>query len=198
MYIIHKNKDYYDYYSHIYGEYKSITFDRRGSIVITDENFINFRENYSFKDGQFIVLEVGTVQYLIRVYNIIIVNDYYNHIYDKYISSNIEIVNVFKNHINKFGSPLSIKKVDVKLEYNRKYEKFFNYSEYFPTTYEPILLPILANTRITSLIPAEDIWKELSNYISSLKNDKDSVYVSDIEKVVNHGFDKRESFRSIK
>ena len=66
------------------------------------------------------------------------------------------------------------------------------------TEVEPIELPILANTSLTKLLDPDTIWKELSNYISSLKNDKNvDSGITDVEKVVNHGFDKKESFRGV-
>jgi hypothetical protein len=59
-----------------------------------------------------------------------------------------------------------------------------------------IELPILKNLKIPDFINAEDIWKSLSSYISSKYNDKTiEIKLTDEEKAVNHGFDKRESFR---
>jgi len=59
-----------------------------------------------------------------------------------------------------------------------------------------IELPILKNLKIPAFINAEDIWKGLSSYISSKYNDKTiEIKLTDEEKAVNHGFDKRESFR---
>lgn len=199
MYILDKNKDYYDHFSKIYGEDKSITFDRRGSVFITDELLINkYEATGRGKNEQFILLETGTVQYLIRIYDIVLITDYKTKTYDKYISSKMEVVQVFKDK-NKFGCSVSIQMV------RNSWFSFFNaknenrdYSNYEVQKSKEIKLPILANTQITKLIPPEEIWKELSNYISSLKNDKDSVYVPDTQKIVNHGFDKRESFRNIK
>jgi len=76
MYIIDKNQDYYDYFSHIYGIDKTVTFDRRGSTILNDESFLisplgsrgwpcNGRKHYSY-----VVLEVGYVQYLFLIHDI--------------------------------------------------------------------------------------------------------------------------------
>ena len=196
MYIIDKNKDYYDYFSNIYGEDKNITFDRRGSVICHDEMFAENPRYREYLYGKFILLEVGTIQYLIRVFDI-----KYREIahYEYYESSKMELEKVFKNNKNKFGEAISIRTVNVpRLFLSKKNKKFYDYDDYKPCSDIFIRFPILARTQITSLINPEEIWKELSNYISSLQNDKEQVYVPDIQKVVNHGFDKRESFRNIK
>jgi hypothetical protein len=56
--------------------------------------------------------------------------------------------------------------------------------------------PILADTSLTSILDGEAIWKEIQNYISSLNNEVDvETDISDVDKAVNHGFDKKTSFR---
>lgn len=202
MFIIDKNKDYYDYFSKVYGSDKNITFDRRGSKIITDENVVNIY-NYDKHEGQFFILEVGNVQYLIRLYDLVLKKaDYLYSTAEIFVSVKMEIKNIFRNNKNNFGFPISIRSVDIpnrSYHYDKKTGKFkTDYTEYCVTNTTVINLPILANTQLTRLINPEEIWKELSNYISSLKNDKDSVFVPDIQKVVNHGFDKKESFRNIK
>lgn len=202
MFIIDKNKDYYDYFSNIYGCDKNITFDRRGSKIITDENVVNIY-NYDKHEGQFFILEVGNVQYLIRLYDLVLKKaDYLYSTAEIFVSVKMEIKNIFRDNKNILGFPISIRSVDIpnrSYHYYKKTRKFkTDYTEYDVTNTTVINLPILANTQLTRLINPEEIWKELSNYISSLKNDKDSVFVPDIQKVVNHGFDKKESFRNIK
>lgn len=121
----------------------------------------------------------------------------FNLVFD---SANIEVVKKFENYKNMFGKVISIHSV---------YNDWFSYLDYICGTKSKkidylnyrvtdeinIDLPILANTFLTKLINAEDIWKDINTYISSLNNDKDIKEASDIEKVVNHGFDKKESFR---
>jgi len=70
MYILDKNKDYYDYVSRIYGVDKTITFDRRGSFLVNEKELlepytINIKKGYhSFYDDNaiFFILEVGYIQ----------------------------------------------------------------------------------------------------------------------------------------
>jgi len=206
MYILDKNKDYYDYFSHIYGEDKLITFDRRGSIICTDNSFVSYEttrqaeHTSGYKDiEQFIILETGYVQYLIKMFDFKFDKNSYNG--RDFISCSMKIVNTFTNNENKFGYPISIKSVKIPWNgFNWRNNKNDepDYSSYTVEEGISIDLPILSGTQITHLINPENIWKDISTYISSLKNDKDIAYVPDIEKVVNHGFNKRESFRNIK
>ena len=56
--------------------------------------------------------------------------------------------------------------------------------------------PILKNTPIPSVIPARDFYNAIDNYLRSMFNDKTiEIKNSDIDKAINHGFDKRTSFR---
>jgi hypothetical protein len=57
--------------------------------------------------------------------------------------------------------------------------------------------PILISSGIPSIIPAEEIYQGLEQYISSKKTEEkiESVGLTNIEKVINHGFDKKTSFR---
>lgn len=202
MFIIDKNKDYYDYFSNIYGCDKNITFDRRGSRIITDETVTSLYR-YNKNEEQFIILEIGNVQYFIRLYDLVLKKaDYLYSTAEVFVSIKMEIVNIFRDNKNIYGFPISIRSVEIPFRsyhYDKKTGKFItDYTEYSVTNTIVINLPILANTQLTRLINPEEIWKELSNYISSLKNDKNSVFVPDIQKVVNHGFDKKESFRNIK
>ena len=76
MYIIDSNKDYYDYVSHIYGLDKKIVFDRRGSIRMESSDLVDLRET-RYYDGktQFILLETGMVQYLLKLDNIVVTDE---------------------------------------------------------------------------------------------------------------------------
>jgi hypothetical protein len=201
MRIIDKNQDFYDYYSHIYGEDKSIAFDRRGSIFLTDEMIVGCSKRDLHSDWSthtlygFRILEVGDVQYLIKVSNVKFINDYMNLIYDKLVSYTFDIVYAYQDHKHRYKTPMSLHTVDFSWDWKQKVHHY----EIYPDENKnitPIELPILANTSLTKLLNPDTIWKELCNYISSLKNDKNvDIGTTDIEKVINHGFDKKESFR---
>jgi hypothetical protein len=86
-----------------------------------------------------------------------------------------------KNRNKKFGYAdiRSIWDIEIEAEYNFGLEN-----------------PILKNTPIPSLIPAREIYNNLDNYFRSMRNDKTVELVnSDIDKAINHGFDKKTSFR---
>jgi len=63
--IIDKNKDYYDYLSGIYGIEDDITFDRRGSTILTNRNILDSMEENSSID--LLLLETGFVHYVFKI-----------------------------------------------------------------------------------------------------------------------------------
>ena len=203
MRIIDKNKDFYDYYSHIYGEDKAITFDRRGSVFLTDEMIVGSeRRLHSDRKTHtlygFRILEVGDVQYLIKVSNVKFLNDYTHQIYNKLISYKFDAVHIYQDHKHRYKTPISLHTVDFSWDWKQHTHHYEIYPEENPKV-TPIELPILAGTSLTKLLDPDTVWKELSNYISALKNDKNvDIGTTNIEKVVNHGFDKKESFRGVR
>jgi len=208
VYIIDKNKDYYDYLSHIYGVDKKVTYDRRGSKSIKDEDIVNLLyvikyPYHSYFDSReyFIVMEVGDTQYLIKVFDIKYKE---KELCDKFISCSMKLMWVFKNHTHYFDTPMSIHGVKVKYQWkwkNRKSYTHYIINDNFNDVITNILdksinNPILSDTQITSLIGGDDIWQDLQNYISSLNNDSDiTIPMTDVEKIEVHGFDKKTSFR---
>jgi hypothetical protein len=60
--------------------------------------------------------------------------------------------------------------------------------------------PIIKDTKLPGLIGIDTIYNKIDSYLSSLYNDKEqySAGITDVEKAINHGFDKKESFRNIK
>lgn len=203
MLIVDKNKDYYDYLSHIYSVDKKIVYDRRGSENITDESIYNIIQYYfnSFlynKKEYFVLLEIGNVQYLIEIYNIKFYDIHLND--DKFKSFKMKVRYIFRNHEHYFDVPISIREVKVNYVGWGKRKKFVinnNFNETITSISEVhIDNPILKDTQITSLIDANEIWKELQNYISSLNNDqKSETEMTDVERAELHGFDKKISFR---
>jgi hypothetical protein len=60
---------------------------------------------------------------------------------------------------------------------------------------------IINETGLASVIDPKEIYLALDEYFSSLITDREkreSVGITNNEKIVNHGFDKKTSFRSIK
>lgn len=62
------------------------------------------------------------------------------------------------------------------------------------------VFPILNNAGFASIIQPEEIYMGIEEYLLALKNDKpaESFGLTDVDKIVNHGFDKKTSFRNVK
>ena len=208
MYIIDKNKDYYDYHSHYYGVDKQIVYDRRNSTVETNEQLINMAEIHgrvTKPDAvKYLLLEIGYTQYLVRLYDFIMTQDSLLGL--TAVDCNMKLVNTFNDFTHRFTTPISIRCVHlysywkferVSTDFRNRVEKG-KYEEVLHRIYDnAIENPILSNTKIAGLIDGEVIWKELQNYISSLNNDVDcSTPMTDVEKAEIHGFDKKTSFRN--
>lgn len=211
MKIIDKHTDYYDHYSYIYGVDEKVTLDRRSSIKLDNDvmfSLIPKLYSYKYKDYEYLsenfsfylLLEVGYKQYLLEVFNLS-----FSHFPTTLTDYDIKVVHTFEENKNQYGGPLSIRNVEVNKYWKRGQgyvfilEGEFNTVVKAPKKSEVIVFPILAESKITSIIDGEDIWKELQNYISSLNNEKKvDLNLSDEEKAVNHGFDKKTSFRNIK
>jgi hypothetical protein len=59
--------------------------------------------------------------------------------------------------------------------------------------------PILRNLEIQHIIPPLEIYTDIEYYIASRKDEQDveSKGITDVEKAINHGFDKKTSFRKM-
>jgi len=208
MYILDKNKDYYDYLAKEYGVDKTIVYDRRGSVPLTRFTFLKMiapshieydRRDYFYnKKKQFLfVVEVGTTQYLFGISDIkYITRDKVKSVYEPY-SCTYKLLNTYKENKHYYDKEMTI----VPME--RRFGNWW-YSDKSPIPFSElnelkehrIVNPILKDTAIPSYINAIEVWKDLSNYISSKYNDKTITIVnSDVEMAINHGFDKRTSFR---
>ncbi len=199
MLIIDRNKDYYDYLSHVYGVDKKVVFDRRGSVNLTNDDLISMVDTLSYprvKDltGN-ILLEVGYKQYLFELSNFSGGEEFAIP-----TSFDIELKRVFTDYKHYFPTPISLRGCKLKyiwrwkkFDYNQPFTELLRVSTNKHTIQEN---PILKNTKITSIISEQEIWEELQNYISSLNNDKDvSLPMTDKERAETHGFDKH-SFRN--
>jgi hypothetical protein len=58
-------------------------------------------------------------------------------------------------------------------------------------------LPILVNSGIPSIVPAEELFQGIEQFISATYNEEkiESIGITDKEKIVNHGFDPKTGFR---
>lgn len=58
--------------------------------------------------------------------------------------------------------------------------------------------PIMDGTWIPSLIPAEEVWNNISDYLLSIKEPEIIDNRTDVQHLESHGFDKKTSFRNVK
>ena len=208
MLIIDKYKDYYDHFSHIYGVDKKVVYDRRNSYPLTTHNILERIKNkgrWYYNDKLYFVLEVGVVQYLFAINDFYIKQKLDTVFYKPEIldSKPITLDHTFRENKHYFEKESTFVLADLKFELEwKKHRKAKNYV--FNTLKEAIDFeedskisnPILKDTVITSLIEPFEIWVEVSNYISSLNNDKKvDIKLTDVDKAINHGFDKKSSFR---
>lgn len=207
MYIVDKNKDFYDYYGAVLGVDKSITYDRRGSTIISDDTLFHLsgsntrsRNHYIGTDHPMFILEVGTIQYLFKVTDILYRKTPFGN--EPYTGT-YTLVKFFKENINKLGKEITLAKANRILPNNWWRIKDFRdkeiqaLSELNISEDHCIVNPILRDTSLVAQLDAMNIWIYISNYISSKYNDKTiTINNSDIDKLINHGFDKKISFRN--
>jgi len=235
MQIIDKNKDFYDFLQFQYGIDKSRTYDRRGSIVLTQSKLINFligdyeklfiNENiingFNTKYEIQFVLECGNIQYVIGIedikasyiaesviewegkYTLLKEFNEFLHIFDVAPVS-ISLLEI--NRIQLYGS----KRYQQHLhDYYRRKSKNWNDAKLIDlvnkikkdskknNSDKLLINPILKDSKIPSIVPAEKIMQGLELYFSSLNEDKTiNISLTDNDKLINHGFDKRWSFRN--
>ena len=200
MYIIDRNKDFYDFYSQVYGEDRKVVFDRRGSKRINDEDLAILSYDgcrFSRRDWGFFLLEVGNTQYLFKVFDVKTKN---SNGFEYFVSCSFELAKTFKENKHLFESPISISRVNIHGRYKKNGFKKFVLTPVIQPLDEikrnsfnenTINLPILSGTSLTKLLDPFEIWKELSTYVSSLDNDKDiSTDMTDVDRAGTHGFDK--------
>jgi hypothetical protein len=205
MHIIDKNKDYYDYLQKIYGRDTTITYDRRGSKVLSNqalwELIAPIERYYNKKDGALFVLEVGYTQYLFRAFVLFSKPLKYTMV-SMPCNGRIELVHIFEDHKHYFDAPMTLVSARGANSFwyswkPKKSPQVWNYSELNVDTKLAIPNPILKGTTLPSWVDAQKIWIGLSNFISAKYNDKTIEIVNtDVEKAVQHGFDKVSSFRN--
>jgi hypothetical protein len=214
MRILDKHRDFYDYLAGIYGIDNTVFFDRRGSKKLTQDDLIrefydggdfydwdnNASSSQVYKKDLYAIIEAGYHQYLLRAYNI--TRRKFGTEYSCMIIYNgdIELVHTFSDHKHYMESPISMYPVivyDYRLEKNKAVSKNLNYSNDIRSYHDKWIIenPIFIDTKIPSILDAHTIYVNIFDYISS-KADFNIVDTrSDVAKAVDHGFDKKTSFR---
>ena len=227
MKIIDNKKDYYDYLANIYGIDELIVYDRRGSVTLnsdkillhgmeyyfsnrilfqdkplSDKQYWNLRsiakqreaKNVKHKYGKtckegdiyHFVLEVGYTHYRFEVERWIEEN--------KRDCAHVEstLIDVIKNVKQRYSDvPMCI--IPCQAQYWR-----WSHEERWKEIEGRVENPILTGTIIPKLIPPADIWKNLYQYLSSLRDKPFTDTRSDVQKLESAGFDKKTSFRNVK
>lgn len=210
MKILDNKKDYYDYLVGIYGIDNNIIFDRRNSINIDLHSISHFKpflfaielaeekefsymynkqltlerknhKEWDYNKGKIVENYYGKYYYFILE----IGTTHYNFRSEQYIENgkgNIEITLLDKKENQKKVSDKVLNII-----FNNK-NKIYNNSI--------IELPILKNTLITGLISADEIYTNIYNYLSKIKEPIIIDNRNDTEKLESFGFDKITSFRN--
>ena len=208
MRIIDKNTDFYDYLQNVYLD-NSVTFDRTDSFVLTKDMIKSylryFPYNYYYLE-YFILLQVCNTFWLFHI-NIkpdsidkFSINDY-----------SLDFMDMWKNY-NKDRKLIQLAIISFPYYFkNNEFKQFVNNGQY--KTHKVINkhiiykddgknvekhIPILKACGIGSLIDPLDIYLAIEEYFSLEKQDSErteSVGLTDNEKIENHGFDTKISFR---
>ena len=210
MQILDKNKDFYDFYQNIYID-KTYTFDRRKSVYFHKEEWNDIFFN-SERDYIYYVLQVGYSRYLYKIiYTDISKATLWVPSYlDNY---KVELVKYWKNYDNlvdfEFGIKEDLESYGYK-NYHPAYEKQ-NIDSLYNTELKKAYLyasrlkdrsyPILYESGIASCTDSHQLYMDIEEWLSAQKEKElrtESKDITDKQKIVNHGFDTRESFRKIK
>lgn len=210
MRIIDKYKDYYDFFGHK-SEDKTLVYDRRGSTPLNKETVLFHIYRYSRDNSVTFGLQAGFKLFILEALHL-------QADYDpktrklQYVAGDLQLVDSIDN-FNWAGQPLQF--VDLKLPYTRFNNRWYTYRSAWDRSYQnqlktvPVMRkkdngqpdeplaekPLLCDTAIPALIPPFEIYKNLEMYISSLKTEKTVDIATNDEKIINHGFDMKSSFR---
>ena len=227
MQILCKIKDFYDYACIYQQERDPFpTFDRKDYASLNNNLLTSWivdlkRSPDIFEKGrledEYFCLEVGTVKYVFKANNFVrnrldVHSEQY--IYDCKISLIREIESLPKVH----NVALAISRVDLNYKEIRSlrinhirnldiefcpleilnFRSRHGWREY-NKDYDTIETPILKDTHLPGLLDPLKIYVNIDNYLRSLHNDvtHESKGITDEEKAINKGFNKKESFRNI-
>lgn len=206
------NKDYYDYLIGIYGIDDKVVYDRRQFTVLERLDSPLFNHNRLEKDAP--KKEVRTTEWTGRHCKWV----------TKYLATELHCmlevglkwyffqINRYLNETNEVcidWELIKTKEISKSQRLGKTPMTFFSaYANYAfwraekldirVKTHDSIPNPILTGTPITSIIPPQELYQELSNYISSLNDLEVTDNRTDIQKAESAGFDRKTSFRKIK
>jgi hypothetical protein len=197
MKIISKYKDYYDYLSGIWGIDEKVVLDRRTPY----EEFLHCldRDRYSL-----FYLCICDIAYNLLVGNgIIKIDKQLLDLEGFYFDEKNNRIN-YNHKLYDFRTPIELnKKTDINNQLNcpivlSSYSSHWVSLNIVKSEKDWIKFPKLSGLKVASILPAEDIYKQLYSWLS--KRNESNVVDSrnDVEKLTSAGFDKKTSFRNIK
>lgn len=224
MRIIDKNKDYYDYLQNVWRD-DTVTFDRRDSYELSREEFaaafLDESDHWSaywlkrHPEGdrhKYVLLQIGSS---FRLFDLMITKtgekgtclDYElspKEVWQDYTRPP-ELIRLsairpphsyyYREHPEEF--PEAVRRGEYRVE--KVFDEFISAkSKGEGCVEEKRHIPILKNIGIAALVPAEDVFLALEEYFLTQKRNlerTESAGLTDREKVTNHGFDPKTSFR---
>ena len=222
MRIIDKHTDFYDYLQYVYHD-NSLSFDRRNSFVLSKKTIFDYlRTMYctaQTKIGRhfFLKLQVcntiwlflGTVtkedRYNILDYSLELLANWKNYNLPRKLID-LELIEfpffVLRSIISKSTSQEEKTKDLIQSVNNQNYNVYVNLSTCIFQKGDDSLIerdiPILISCGIAEIIDPLSMYQALEEYFSLEKQDKErteSIGLTNNEKIENHGFDLKTSFR---
>ncbi|MGP1576701.1 MAG: hypothetical protein ACTTH7_04305 [Treponema sp.] len=210
MRIMDKYKDYYDFLGHT-SEDRTLVYDRRGSTPLSKETVLYHIYHYSRDTSVIFGLQAGFKLFILQAIHLQADFDPKTRIL-QHVTGDIQLVDSIDN-VNWSGQPLQF--VELELPFPRSNNRWYTYTGTWDRAYQhqlktmPVMRrngnelrievlaekPLLRDTGIPALIPPFEIYKNLEMYISSLKTEKTVDIATNDEKIINHGFDLKSSFR---
>ncbi len=214
MRIIDKNTDFYDYLQNMYRD-NTITFDRTDSFVLTKEEFLRsylwFYGHFGNEDNTYVLLQVCNTFWLFHV----TFTKTGTNCFDEPTDYALELLISWKNY-NKIRKLIKLDCIEFPFYFNvnkttESLLQFVDNSEYRirrtvdkHTIYRDDgnnvekHIPILKACGIGPLINPLEMYLAIEEYFSLEKQDSErteSVGLTNNEKIENHGFDTKVSFR---
>ena len=206
-------KDYYDFYQGIYRD-NSLVFDRQDSYNLSKKEFasyFNTNSRYHGKDNyKFILLQICNTFWLFKLNitktdNYGICSDYTLELRSTWKDYNAKREKIKLSHI-QFNYFLEWQKTytiqdEINCIKNKDYRErqvFNKFTLFYSNKHETKTIPLLKNIGIPGLVEPLDIYLAFEEYFSLEKTDTEkteSIGLTNNEKITNHGFNLKTSFR---
>lgn len=213
MRIIDKNSDFYDYFQNIYYD-NSLTFDRTSSFLLTKEMMCDNLWITTEKDKGYLLLQICNTFWLFLLevterntynrptnYTIKLLTTWKNYNKERKLIK-LDIISFWffskKDIYNKKVINTLIQKINTN---DYKIKKNLNkHITYYGNKEVKKYIPLLKACGIAKCVNPLDIYLSFEEYFSLEKTAserRDAIGTTDIDRLENHGFDKKISFRKV-